>query len=475
MDNRRCALLYPKDTGRAPGLRRNRTTWYNTGVPAWDAAYEAVETLKDDRDRRTLLLRERTGSRRFVCKRASGEEAAVLRREYELLRALPGPARFETLELWDEGGVCSLLRDYIPGSTLAALVERDGVLRPPEAAELGVKICRAVGALHAMTPPVIHRDLKPENILLTETGRVRLIDLGAARSYKPGRDEDTVLLGTRGYAAPEQYGSGQTDARTDIFALGKVLAYALAGEYTDAPPRLNGRDRALERIIRRCCAYDPARRYPDTERLEKALDRYLARRAIPTRSLVLVACAGLLLCGGALWGGYELGLRAPAPVPEVREVSGWDPFRLESNVADILRLAGGGDWPGLAAACEELVTALEADPVIRSVEPVAYRDLDEAARADYDVSRRGFEFMADRLAYGDGLAVGRLGTYEAAMPAFASALMNRVDYVWTEQSGQTRSSALHELAVDGNDQNIDGCVIEILEELNRALEQTAAP
>lgn len=447
----------------------------DTGIPEWDELYETVDTLKEDRDRQTLLLRERTGQRRFVCKRAWGQAADALRREYALLQALPDPVRSWTLELRDEGGVCSLLRDYIPGSTLAALVERDGVLRPPEAAELGVKLCRAVGALHAMTPPVIHRDLKPENILLTETGRVRLIDLGAARSYKPGRDEDTVLLGTRGYAAPEQYGSGQTDARTDIFALGKILAYALTGEYTDTPPRLRGRDRTLERIMRRCCAYDPARRWPDTKRLEKALGRYLARRAIPARSLVLVACAGLLLCGGALWGGYELGLRAPAPVPEVREVSGWDPFRMEDSVTDILHLAGGEDWPGLAAACEELVTALEADPVIRSVEPVAYRDLDEAARADYDVSRRGFEFMADRLAYGDGLAASRLGTYEAAMPVFASALMNRVDYVWTDQSSQTRSSALHELAVDGNDQNIDGCVIEILEELNRALEQTAEP
>ena len=446
----------------------------NTGVPEWDAAYESVGTLKEDRDRRTFLLRERTGPRRFVCKRASGGAAAALRREYELLRALPGPARLETLDFREEGDVCWLLRDHIPGVTLAELVERDGVLSPPETAALGVKLCRTVGALHAMKPPVIHRDLKPENILLTETGRVRLIDLGAARSYKPGQDEDTVLLGTRGYAAPEQYGSGQTDARTDIFALGRVLAFVLAGEYTDAPPRLGLRDRALERIIRRCCAYDPARRYPDTERLEKALGRYLARRAIPVRRLALAACAGLVLCGGALWGGYELGLRAPDPAPAAMEVSGWDPFRLEGDVTDILRLAEAEDWPGLAAACEELVTALEADPMLRSVEPVAYRDLDEAALADYNAGRRGFEFIADRLAYGDRLANRRPGTYEAAMPAFASGLRSRVDYVWTDGSGRTRTSALHDLAADGNDQNIDGCVIEILDELNAALEHAPA-
>ena len=435
--------------------------------------YTAVRLLKEDGDRKTYLLEKRGEPwDRLVCKQAAGRDADLLRQEYEMLRSLPGASR--TLELWEEGGVCRLLRDYLPGTTLEALIRRDGPLTGPETARLGIKLCDALGALHAAVPPVIHRDLKPENILLTETGRVRLIDLGAARVYKPGQDEDTVCLGTRGYAAPEQYGSGQTDVRTDVFGLGRVLTYALAGQYADTPPRLAGRDRALARILQRCCAYDPARRWPDTKALKKALERYLARRALPGRGLLLASCAVLLLLGGALWGGYALGRQAPAPTPAA-EAPGWDPARREADVRSVLRCMEEQDLPALAEACGELVSSLAADPMILSAEPVAFWELDEDALADYYVSRQSYEFMADNLSYGDGLAVRRLGTYEDAMSLFALHLQSRIDYVWTDGEGRTQTSALHMLVRDGDDRNIDGCVIEILDELNKALEQTPAP
>ncbi len=436
-------------------------------------AYEVLRCLKESGSQRTYLLEKRGEPwRRFVCKQASGADATLLRQEYEILRALPdGP---KTLEFREKDGTCSLLRDYVPGVTLEELIRRDGALPAPEAARLGIKLCDALGPLHAMSPPVIHRDLKPENILLTEMGRVRLIDFSAARTYKPGQGEDTTYLGTKGYAAPEQYGSGQTDARTDIFALGKVLIFALAGDYADTPPRLTGRDRALERILDRCCAYDPARRWLDTAKLKKALERYLARRALPVRGMLAAACAVLALCAGAFWGGYALGLRAPAPMPSALS-SGWDPFLREENVTDIVRLADKEDWPGLAAACEQLVTSLIGDPMIAGTEPVAFWEMDEGALAEYYQSRQGYEFIADDLAYGDGLAAGRLGTYEAVMPAFALRLRSTIDYVFTDEAGSTQSSALHMLVAEGDDRNIDGCVLEIIGALNSALEQAPAP
>ena len=432
-------------------------------------SWEIVCLFKEDGPRRTYLLEKRDAPwRRYVCKEVPGEDADLLRQEYEILRSLPdGP---DTLTLREEDGVCRLLRDYIPGVTLAELIRRDGALSPQETARLGVKLCDTLDSLHAMTPPVIHRDLKPENILLTEMGRVRLIDFGAARTYKPGQDGDTAYLGTRGYAAPEQYGSGQTDVRTDIFALGRVLICALAGDYADTPPRLAGRDRALGRILDRCCAYDPARRWPAAAALKKALERYLARRALPGYTAPLAVCAALLLCAGALWGGYELGLRAPAATPAAEALPGWDPFRREENVIDIIRLAEAEDWPGLAKACEELVTSLISDPMIAATEPVAYWEMDEGELADYYLSRQGYEFIADRLAYGDCLAESRLGTYEAVMPGFALRLKGTIDYVITDEAGSTQTSALHMLVADGDDRNIDGCVLEIIGALNSALE-----
>lgn len=437
----------------------------------WDADYEVVRLLKEDGPRRTYLLEKRGEPwQRYICKQASGADAVSVRREHEILKALSGPGM--TLELREEGGVCRLLRDYLPGTTLEQLVLRDGALTGPETARLGIELCDALGALHAMTPPVIHRDLKPENILLTETGRVRLIDFGAARTYKSDREEDTVCLGTRGYAAPEQYGSGQTDVRTDVFGLGRGLTYALAGGYTDTPPRMAGRDRTLERILGRCCAYDPARRWPDTGRLKRALERYLARRALPVRGMVLAVCAAVLLCAGALAGGYALGLRAPASAPVAETLSSWDSFRWKPNVTEIIRLAEEQDWPGLAAACEQLVSALEADPIIRTVEPAAFWQMDEEELADYYLTRQGYEYIADNLAYADGLAVRRLGDYEAAMPVFAMHLQSHIDYTYTDEAGNARSSALHMLVAEGDERNIDGCVIEILGALDRALEQT---
>ena len=435
-------------------------------------ACAVVRLFKEDGPRRTYLLEKRDAPwERYVCKEVPGEDAFLLRQEYEILRSLP--CRPDTLALREEDGVCRLLRDYVPGVTLAELIRRDGALSPPETARLGVKLCDTLGALHAMTPPVIHRDLKPENILLTETGRVRLIDFGAARTYKPGRDGDTAYLGTRGYAAPEQYGSGQTDVRTDIFALGKVLIYALAGDYADTPPALPGRDKALGRVLDRCCAYDPARRWPDTAALQKALERYLSRRALPVRGMAAAACVAVLCCAGALWGGYELGLRAPSPMPAAEALPGWDPFLREENVTDIVRLADDENWPALAEACEALVASLVSDPMIAATEPVAYWEMDEQALADYYLSRQGYEFIADRLAYGDHLAESRLGTYEAVMPGFALRLKGTIDYVITDGAGSTQTSALHMLVADGDDRNIDGCVLEIIGALDSALE--AAP
>lgn len=447
----------------------------STGIPAWDGAYEAVACLKKTPARATYLLERRGDARRFIGKTAAGEQAALLEGEYALLRSLPGQGGFETLELGGDSERRALLRDFVPGQTLEQLVRREGTLDPAEAAALALKLCRALEALHALTPPVIHRDLKPENIVLTPAGRVRLIDMEAARRYKPGQESDTVLLGTRGYAAPEQFGHGQTDVRTDIYAVGRVLAYLLTGS-PDTPPALRGRDRALGRVTERCCAYDPARRYAGTAQLARALERYLARRAIPIRPLAAAACAGLLVCAAVFWGGYQLGLRAPAPAAAAAETaSGWDPFLWKEDVTQIVRLAGEQDWPALAQACEELVTGLQADPMIAAVEPVAFWELDEAGLADYYGSRQGYEYIADRMAYKDGLAVSRLGSYEAAMPAFALQLQRRIDYVSTDDTGQTQVSTLHALIAEGDERNIDGCVIEILEELCGALEQTPAP
>ena len=93
------------------------------------------------------------------------------------------------------------------------------------------KLCDVLKSLHALTPPIIHRDLKLSNIILTSENLVYIVDFDTARYYESGQEQDTELLGTKEYAPPEQYGFGQSDARSDIYALGIIFNRLLTGEY----------------------------------------------------------------------------------------------------------------------------------------------------------------------------------------------------------------------------------------------------
>ncbi|WP_051236505.1 serine/threonine-protein kinase [Paenibacillus pinihumi] len=132
---------------------------------------------------------------------------------------------------WDEGREAVLVTEFIQGCTLREYCNEQGL---PLAASVLLSIAIQLGGvldyLHRQTPPVIHRDLKPSNIMMETEERIKLIDFGIARSFRRGAAEDTQWLGTPGFAAPEQSGGAQTDARTDIFGLGALLYYLVSGQ-----------------------------------------------------------------------------------------------------------------------------------------------------------------------------------------------------------------------------------------------------
>ena len=163
-----------------------------------------------------------------------------------------------------------LVIEYIPGSSLRSLLDEYGAQPLESSLDWMIQLCEVLTYLHTRTPPIIYRDVKPGNIILKPDGRIMLIDFGAAREYKPGGDEDTELLGTRGYAAPEQYGGfGQTDARTDIYGVGATLYHIISGHNPAKPPykRLPVTELnpcipySLERLIDRCTRSDAEERY----------------------------------------------------------------------------------------------------------------------------------------------------------------------------------------------------------------------
>lgn len=158
-------------------------------------------------------------------------------REAALLTSLRHPRLPQIVDFFapDEAGFTYLVMEYIEGLTLGDYFKQcRGRIPIQQLMDFVLQVLDVLSYLHNLDPPVIYRDLKPANIMVTPEHEVRLIDFGIARSYKTQGAEDTVKLGTAGFAAPEQYGSGQTDARSDLYGLGALMLYLMtSGAYTE--------------------------------------------------------------------------------------------------------------------------------------------------------------------------------------------------------------------------------------------------
>ncbi|MGV8118940.1 MAG: serine/threonine protein kinase [Candidatus Xenobiia bacterium LiM19] len=153
---------------------------------------------------------------------------AQFRSEAELLTGLSHRNLPKVADFFEEAGRYYLVMEYIEGVTLdVAVSEYNGFIPEEMIRKWMVQLCDCLEYLHGHNPPVIFRDLKPGNVIVMKDGTIRLIDFGIARVFVQGRQKDTLILGTPGYAPPEQYGRAQTDARSDIYSLGATLYYIL--------------------------------------------------------------------------------------------------------------------------------------------------------------------------------------------------------------------------------------------------------
>jgi hypothetical protein len=151
--------------------------------------------------------------------------------EAETLQRLRHPNLPRVYESFSENSRHYLVMDFIDGTTLEQHQQAAGNGPLPEAEVLrwAEQIASVLAYLHSQRPPIIFRDLKPSNIMLTGAGQIKLIDFGIARVFAPGRSRDTQVLGTPGFAPPEQYGKAQTDARADVYSFGCTLYQLLSG------------------------------------------------------------------------------------------------------------------------------------------------------------------------------------------------------------------------------------------------------
>lgn len=177
-----------------------------------------------------------------------------------------------------------IVMDYIQGRTLKDIIDEKGTLDYREVVDWSIQLCEVLSYLHNRKPAIIYRDIKPANIMLEPSGNIMLIDFGTAREYKEENLlEDTTCLGTRGYAAPEQYGgAGQTDERTDIYNLGATMYHLVTGKNPSKPPYEMRPVRewspyissGLEQIILKATESDPNKRYQSVDDLQYALEHY---------------------------------------------------------------------------------------------------------------------------------------------------------------------------------------------------------
>jgi hypothetical protein len=149
--------------------------------------------------------------------------------EARLLRELDHPNIPKIADFFEEDGRSYLVMEFIWGESLEKrLKAANAPLLETDVLNWALQLCDALHYLHTRTPPIIFRDIKPSNVMVTNTGQVKLIDFGIARTYKMGKKRDTVAMGSENYAAPEQWGKGQTDARSDVYALGATIYHLLA-------------------------------------------------------------------------------------------------------------------------------------------------------------------------------------------------------------------------------------------------------
>ena len=238
--------------------------------------WTVYECLKESEDSSTFLVKETATGILCVLKWGRNRQAEFLRNEMEIMkkmadRKLSGIPK--AYRIFEENGEVYLVREYIEGMSLAQMVLQKGGISEAEIYRISRKICQTAEQFQNPDEPMIHRDIKPENIVVTPGGEVVFIDFGTMRSYKKDGSRDTFVVGTRGTAAPEQYGYTQTDQRTDVYAIGQTMLYMVSESYEMNQLSECAVSRRMKKIIEKACSFEPDKRYGDAAQLRRAVEK----------------------------------------------------------------------------------------------------------------------------------------------------------------------------------------------------------
>lgn len=269
--------------------------------------WTVYECLKESEDSSTFLVKETATGILCVLKWGRNRQTEFLRNEMEIMkkmadRKLSGIPK--AYRIFEENGEVYLVREYIEGMSLAQMVLQKGGISEAEICRISRKICQTAEQFQNPDEPMIHRDIKPENIVVTPGGEVVFIDFGTMRSYKKDGSRDTFVVGTRGTAAPEQYGYTQTDQRTDVYAIGQTMLYMVSESYEMNQLSECAVSRRMKRIIEKACSFEPDKRYGDAAQLRRAVEKCQANN----RKKVYKKAGAVF---GLIAAGYILAIFSP--------------------------------------------------------------------------------------------------------------------------------------------------------------------
>lgn len=269
--------------------------------------WTVYECLKESEDSSTFLVKETVTGILCVLKWGRNRQAEFLRNEMEIMekmadRKLSGIPK--TYRIFEENGEVYLVREYIEGMSLAQMVLQKGGISEAEICRISRKICQTAEQFQNPDEPMIHRDIKPENIVVTPGGEVVFIDFGTMRSCKKDGSRDTFVVGTRGTAAPEQYGYTQTDQRTDVYAIGQTMLYMVSESYEMNQLSECAVSRRMKKIIEKACSFEPDKRYGDAAQLRRAVEKCQANN----RKKVYKKAGAVF---GLIAAGYILAIFSP--------------------------------------------------------------------------------------------------------------------------------------------------------------------
>ena len=259
----------------------------------FDGKYRIIKLLGSGGSGRVYLAENTRVKSLWAIKEipCDGPAPEQIEREIEVLKKIRHPALPRVVDVLREDGMIYLIEDYFEGLNLDAYLKKHSSIEIDEVFRWADEICEIMEFLHGQSPePIIYRDLKPSNIILSPEGALRLVDFGSVRRYKAENLSDTVYIGTKGYAAPEQYGTGQTSKLSDIYSFGVTMLQALTGkrparlaedlagsaEYYSSQENEGAVYESIKTVFFKCIKDEPEQRYRDFSEVRSALRAILS-------------------------------------------------------------------------------------------------------------------------------------------------------------------------------------------------------